>query len=65
MIKMQIFATSEKVEPNKKNVNGLNSSTVKRWTVPVTRQPLHPELPESGRDLLYQIHTLTEALYTL
>jgi hypothetical protein len=40
IMKMQMFATSEKVKPDTENIRGLSLVAVKRKNVQVTRQPL-------------------------
>jgi hypothetical protein len=53
IMKMQMFATLDKVSPDTGNIRGLNLAAVKYTTVQVTRLPLQQELLMIGHDLLY------------
>jgi hypothetical protein len=53
IMKMQMFATMDKANPDTGNIRGLNLAAVKHTTVQVTRLPLQQELPMTGHDLLY------------
>jgi hypothetical protein len=50
-MKMQMFAKSEKVKPDRENVGSLSLAAVKRTTVEVTKPPLWHELHGLGHDL--------------
>jgi hypothetical protein len=53
-MRMQMFATLDKMNPDTGNIRSLNLAAVKGTTVQVTRQPLLHELYELGHDLLCQ-----------
>jgi hypothetical protein len=52
-MKMQLFATLDKANPDTGNIRGLNLAAVKNTTVQVSRLLLYQELLMIGHDLLY------------
>jgi hypothetical protein len=63
IMKMQMFALSEKVKPDTENTRGLGLAAVKRTTIQVTRQPLYHELNEIRYELLRQPYIYIYILY--
>jgi hypothetical protein len=56
-MKMQIFATRDKVKSDTENVRGLNLAAVRLTAVQVTELPLYRELRKIRHDLLYRART--------
>jgi hypothetical protein len=53
IMKIKMFATLDKANPDKGNIRGLNLAAVKHTTVQVSRLPMQQEKLIIGYDLLY------------
>jgi hypothetical protein len=52
-MKMKMFATLDKANPDTGNIRGLNLAAVKHATVQVTKLPLYRKLLEIVQNVLY------------